>query len=119
MIDVSELITDPDFCQTIHVKRNKCQIVSYKPQIDESKLELVGVITQADKKSIEMLPEFDQVTGAINVYTREELYTTGDYPDGDYISDIIVYRGREYKVYANVANMDYGFCKSTCVLMTR
>ena len=119
MINVSELVTDPDFCQPIQIKRQKCQIVKHRQEVTEETLTFVGVITQADPKTVEMLPEADRLSGAIAVYTREELYTTGTYPEGEYISDIVVYRGREYKVYANVGNMDYGFCESLCTLMMR
>lgn len=119
MINVSQLITNRRFSQTITVKRNQCAIVKYKPVIKETELTLKGVIAPADQKALEMLPEADRVSGTISVFTREQLYLTGDSPEGDYISDIIIHHGQEYKLQAQMDYSDYGYYQSICTLMSR
>lgn len=119
MINVGELIYDPDFCQTITVERTSCQIVNHRAEYSSSTFNVTGVITIADSKTLQMLPEADRLSGAINVFTEKELYITSHQETGPYISDIIHFEGKNYKIMNSFGDMQYGFCKSTCILMER
>lgn len=118
MINVSELITDPDFAQPngISIIRRSCQTVNHKPVVTETNLTLAGIITIANDTSIEALPESDRSTESIHVFTLEKLFTTGyenDTAVNGYLSDIVVWNGANYRVMSCLDDTQYGFCRST------
>lgn len=121
MINVSELIGDPDFCQPngVKVTRRQMEIVNHKPKNTEKKLTLTGIITIADEQSDEMLPEADRNKEAINVFTYSRLFCTGyDRATGrDYMADIVTFEGVNYKVAYCLNDAQYGFCRSKAVKM--
>lgn len=121
MINVSELIGDPDFCQPngVKVTRRPMEIVNHKPKNTEKKLTLTGIITIADEQSDEMLPEADRNKEAINVFTYSRLFCTGyDRATGrDYMADIVTFEGVNYKVAYCLNDEQYGFCRSKAVKM--
>lgn len=121
MINVRELITDPDFCQKIKVTRTKAEIYNYVPRQTQTSFFVTGIITIADDKDLQMLPQADRLSGAINVFTEQELYVThyNSEENQAYISDIIDFEGETYKVAYQLGDMQYGFCRSTCVRMER
>ena len=121
MINVSELIGDPDFCQSngVKVTRRTVTIVNHKPVTQEQKLTLVGIITISDEQSDEMLPEADRNKEAIHIFTYKRLMCTGcDRATGkDYMADIVTFEGVNYKVAYCLNDAQYGFCRSTAVKM--
>lgn len=118
MINVSELINDPDFAQPggVNFIRRKCTVVNHRPSVTETKMNVVGIITIADDTSVEMLPEADRSTESIHVFTYEQLFTTGRKDDtavDGYLSDIVIWQGVKYKVMKCLDDSQYGFCRST------
>ena len=79
MINIGELITDPDFAQPggINIIRRKCEIVNHRPVPTETVLNVPGIITIASDTSVEKLPEADRSTEDIHIFTHEQLLTTG------------------------------------------
>lgn len=45
-------------------------------------------------KNIRMLPEADKLSGAIYVFTENELYVTSNREESAYISDIVYFEGK-------------------------
>lgn len=122
MINVSELITDPDFAQPngIEVIRTTYTIVDHEPELSQKVLRLKGIVTIANDKSIQMDPEADRSAEQIHVFTREPLYTTGatdEADEVDYISDIVVWQNVKYKVQSVLDDVQYGFNRATCEKM--
>ena len=121
MINVSELIGDPDFCQPngVKVTRRLMERVNHKPKNTEKKLTLTGIITIADEQSDETLTEADRNKEAINVFTYARLFCTGyDRATGrDYMADIVTFEGVNYKVAYCLNDAQYGFCRSKAVKM--
>ena len=58
MINVSELIGDPDFCQPngIKVTRRPSHIENHKVQYSEQSLTFVGIITIAEEHNDDIVP---------------------------------------------------------------
>lgn len=120
MINISELIGDPDFTQPngVTVKRTSYSIVNHKvvPNTPRT-LKLTGIITIANDRTTDMQPESDRNAEAINVFTYKPLYTTG-IPDASsvstFLSDVIIWQGLEYAVMNCMDDAQYGFCKSVC-----
>lgn len=118
MINIGELITDPDFAQPggINIIRRKCEIVNHRPVPTETVLNVPGIITIASDTSVEKLPEADRSTEDIHIFTHEQLLTTGRKDDvavEDYLSDIVVWQGVKYIVMKCMDDTQYGFCRST------
>lgn len=119
MINVGELIYDPDFCQIITIVRNETKVVDYKEVLKQSTFKVTGIIT-VDNKSAEMQDAADWISGQINVFTKDALKVSSKYIDGSrYIGDVVLFEGKNYKVDSILPDMQYGFCKSICTLIER
>ena len=115
MINVAELINDPDFTQPsgITVIRKKWEIKNHQSVVSDTQFNVSGIITTEKFKDIEVHPEFERNTEAVNIYTREQLYTTGNYPgEGEFVSDEILWHGERYRIYSVQDDSDYGFFRS-------
>ena len=119
MINVSELIEDPDFCQPrgITIKRTKQNISDHRVVETIETLRVQGIITISNENEDELLPESDRNKESIHVFTYNRLKCTGkDKKDGiNYGSDIVVWNGNEYIVRYCLDDAQYGFCRSTAV----
>lgn len=118
MINIGELITDPDFAQPggVNFIRRKCDIVNHRPSVTETVMNVPGIITIASDTSVEKLPEADRSTEDIHIFTHEQLFTTGRKDDvavNDYLSDIVIWQGVKYIVMKCMDDTQYGFCRST------
>lgn len=123
MINVSELIDDPDFCQPsgISITRATTKIENHIPVRKEYKVKERGIITIANENNDELLPESDKNSEAIHVFTYNRLKTVGiDKLDGKtYDADIIHYNGNDYIVRYCLDDAQYGFCRSTAVKLAQ
>ena len=121
MINVSELIEDPDFCQPsgIKVKRTTVSIINHTPVEKIKVITLQGIITINSENTDELLSEADRNSESINIFTYNRLKTVGkDKLDGkSYGADIIIFEGNEYIVKSCMNDAQYGFCKSIAVKM--
>lgn len=121
MINISELITDPDFCQTngISITRATTKIVNHSPVETTKKITLQGIITIDNENEDSMLAEADLNKERIHVFTHERLKCTGvDKLNGTtYSSDIVHFNGNSYIVRYCLDDAQYGFCRSTAVKM--
>lgn len=119
MINVKELITDPDFCQPngITIMRSTTEIVDHRPKKNTEQIKVAGIITISNENTDELLPEADRNSEHIHVFTRERLKTVGcDKLDGkEYGADIVVFNGANYIVRYCLDDAQYGFCRSTAV----
>lgn len=119
MINISELIEDPDFCQPsgIVVKRTTQTIENHRIVESTEQINVKGIITINNENEDELLPEADRNKESIHVFTYNRLKCTGkDKVDGNnYGSDIVVWNGNEYIVRYCLDDAQYGFCRSTAV----
>ena len=119
MINISELINDPDFCQPngISVTRTITSIVNHRVSEETTDIKLTGIITIADENEDSMLSEADLNSERIHIFTYNRLKTVGiDKLDGkEYGADIVHFNGNDYIVRYCLDDAQYGFCKSTAV----
>lgn len=118
LINVSELIGDPDFTQPngVNIIRRQVQIIEHEPSVTETKLNLTGIITIANDNSLEAKPQYDENAESIHIFTYEPLLTTGLQSDdavNGYLSDLVVWQGVKYRVMSCLDDAQYGFCRST------
>lgn len=115
MINVSEVITDPDFAQPYMVYRQFGEWErGHWKSADEKRIRVTGVVTVADAKTLEQLPEGDRITGLMCFYATQELFETRE----EGISDQIEWRGERYKVKRVFPYGDYGYYKAVGERMT-
>ena len=131
MINISELIYDTDFAQPqgINFTRRKFTTENHRPKTTNTDMNVPGIITIADEVSDEMLQEFDSNSEYIHAFARTKFFTTGrnanevpvviegEDPDDKYLSDIIHFNGKHYKVMKVLDDVQYGFSRATAVSM--
>jgi hypothetical protein len=114
-IDVSELMSDPDFVDQI-------QVITRTPYVDylgQNKIQsmlsnTVGSVQPADVATIQKLPDAMRVENLYSFWVKMELVTS----DPGKYSSILVFRGRRYQVktVANWSNFGEGFSEGVCVV---
>ena len=119
MIDVSEVITDPDLAQSYTVLRSTGSFVKGLWTEDTpTSITMTGVITVANDRELDQIPEGDRIKGAMVFHSTQVLYTTrvgtneSRKATRSGISDKIVWRGEQYKVLNVSPYIDYGFYKA-------
>lgn len=115
LIDVSELLLDPDFTdQATLIKRYLDVNANGEAVIAEMETPITAVIQGVNNQDLVKLPEGARLSDAITVYYQGELQA--ELENG--YSDIIVWRGRRYEVgpvTENFMNHGAGFTKAICV----
>lgn len=122
MINVSELIDDPDFCTTFAVTRATNGITQSGPGAGELVVAsaLVGPFTgviqpNTNPDALAVLPEGLRNDRAIIIWSRERLYYGGDGGGTDDISDYVSYGGSTWRVYGGRDWGQHGYCESWAV----
>ena len=123
MINVGELIGDPDFAwdSSIEVTRREQKVVNHKNVITERIFDIVAIVTISDEAKDEMREYASQIEEAIYIFSSDPLYTTGKLPQyGDtYLSDIVLWNGKKYVVMACKNWQKFGYCRSTAIQISQ
>lgn len=124
LINVSELITDPDFAQPngINVIRRQNTIQNHRNTIVETQLKVSGIITIADDTSTNFQEGFNRNDSKIHIFTLKKLYVYNHEEDNTppgqgYLSDIVLFHGNKYEVVSVLDDTDYGFSRATATVM--
>ncbi len=113
-IDVSRIVNDPRFAQSFTVLRSTGTGAFQQGGYAQNSVTLThfGVIEDSNPDEIWQAPEADRITGSITVWDTQELFRTN--PAGT--SDVVVWRGHQYKVYQIQDRSDMGgFWRAVCV----
>lgn len=95
MIDMAEMLHDPDFCTTfIVIRKIPGEWIQGEQLQTERRLYIEGIVLPSSSKDIDMLPEGDRRSGLKTFFAEEELKVT----DTETTSDICVFKGRYYKL---------------------
>lgn len=114
MINVSELVSDPDLGgQLFTVLRfqnaGSFQLGGYTEQ--PIAINLFGVIQPSEPKALDMTPEGDRARGSISVWCSQQIYTTSSAGT----SDLIIWQGNKYRVMSSNPWNQGGFWVCACV----
>lgn len=119
MINISELITDPDFCQLngISITRSTVELVDFKEVEIPTEIKVQGIITIDSENEDSLLSEADLNSERIHIFTHQRLKTVGvdKLDEKAYSSDIVHFNGADYIVRYCLDDAQYGFCRSTAV----
>ena len=118
LVNVSRIIKDPKFNQAFTVRRSSGSFVNGRWVETYADLSFRGVISVADAKTLQAMPEGDRITGAIVIHTlySDPIYTTRSEGDvsgtGPGTSDIIVWRSEHYRILKVDPYVDYGYFRA-------
>lgn len=112
MINVSDIIQDPDFAQSFTIYRTNGAwkdgiFVTEKPY----PINAYGVILPVQPQTLALLPEGERILGSISIRSLTKMYKTN--PDG--ISDEIEWHGERYKITETTPWQDFGFFEAYAV----
>lgn len=119
LLNISELIVDPDFCQDFKVLRREGTWNLGRFTTTETEIDTYGIIDPQPTKEMQFNPDGVLLKGIIKVYTHLELYTTQKINNEDgksYNSDLVVWHGNHYIVIDEDNYADYGYRAYTCQL---
>lgn len=111
MINIAEIIADPDFMQPYTVRRNTGTWVNGRFVETPTTLNFFGVVIPANAQDIQMLPEGDRVSGLINFYTTaDNPFQISKADNGELgTSDQPIWRGNNYRILQVFDYQDYGY----------
>ena len=112
MINVSKAIRDPRLSQQITIYRKSGEWNKGRFEQTEQQLSMLGVVSIAKSKDIEMIPEGDRVGGEIVIHTLEKIFVTHNSDNNKGTSDEILWDGERYKIYSVSPYMQYGYYKA-------
>jgi hypothetical protein len=116
LIDVSELLIDPDFTdQATLITRTVQNEPNGKANVIETSQTITAVIQSGAQGSLDKYPEGSRLSDSITVYYRGELRmcNTGG------LADVIVWQGRRYQVTdvdQDYLNWGSGYTRAICAL---
>lgn len=106
MIDVSEIVVDPDFVQAFTYIRRQLEWVNGRETSTETTFQGEGTIIPETTKDMDLREGGALITGTIRIWTHEKLYTT---TDEGYLADLVVYKGQRYIIHADRDLQEYGY----------
>jgi hypothetical protein len=116
LINLSELTTDPDFCQNFTVLRSVGGEFGEGGWVagEEEEIEVVGVVVPSSGKELMQIDMADRPKGSMSFYTNTAfpIYTTRNLEGQQEISDKIRWQGEIYKLLIVEPFLDYGFYKA-------
>jgi len=120
LLNIAELITDPDFCQDFTIIRRTGVWQNARFITTDEEIPCYGIIDPKATEEMQFNPDGVLIRGLIKVYTHMNLYTTHKSSseaslDG-YISDMVVWQGKNYIVLDEDNYSDYGYRAFTCQL---
>lgn len=115
MINVSEIITDPDFAQNFIVYRSTGSFVDGVWTENTPKaIKMLGVVTVSSQRELDMVAEGDRIKGAMTFHTICPIYVTRVGTTAG-TSDKILWRGEYYKLANVYPEVDWGYWKGVGV----
>lgn len=111
MINIAEVIENPDFTQAITIQRSSGSFELGGWQNALTSVFVSAVVTVATAQDLSQVPQGDRVTGAMTFYSTEQIFQT--HADGSPgTSDTIWWRGQQYRVAQVWPYADYGYWKA-------
>ncbi len=116
MIDLSEVVADPDLAEPFTIFRTTGYFDrggwTAGPPVQ---IPARGVVTPASDRELDMVPEGDRIKGSMTFHTHEELHLTS-VSEGS-VSDKILWQGDYYRLVFIAPWTSFGFNKAVGVRM--
>lgn len=120
MINVVELLSDPDFAQTYSVFRPTGYWSRGRYVITgQEELKFFGPVLPSTMKEINTVPEGDRVTGMMTFYTPNTcLFKLSRDNSEEGMSDQVVWHNERYKIVQIFSYDDFGYQKAIGVRLS-
>jgi hypothetical protein len=122
MIDLSDVVNDPDFAQDFSIVRSNGGSWQLGQWVDATIIvPCFGIIQPSTPEELEQVPEGDRVKGAMSFHSEcvlFETHTNGPNDANAGISDIINWRGQNYRLVKVFPWEDFGYYKAIGVRMS-
>lgn len=119
LLDLSDVVQSREYTQMITIIRHTGGEWIEGDYIEkEEELTIRGVVSAADAKEINMIPEGDRTSETKVIHSVSRIYTTrlGTRENSESgTSDIIIWNGNKYKVMSVQDTSDYGYWRATIV----
>lgn len=113
LLDLSDIVVSPEFCQTITVIKHSNGRYENGIYIeDEEELTMVGVVSATDEKELQQIPEGDRTKSTKTIHVTEELTLSEGNSSKKRSSDLIKYNGNIYRIISLQDASDYGYYKA-------
>jgi len=112
LIQVGEVLNDPDVCQEFQVLRSAVTWLNGVAQNTTVPLDFYGAISIAKSRDLAMVPEGDKISEAIVCWSTQELLGTHATEGIGGLSDLIVWRGLQWRVLECKYYSDYGYWRA-------
>lgn len=112
-IDVSELLLDPDFTQSVQVIRATAPVdIHGRVTPVETTFEIVASVQANSGQALAMLVDGSRISDSISVHSQTLLFAS----EQGRVADIVVWRNRRYvvKIVRLWDGWGAGFCSATC-----
>ena len=110
MIEISELLADPDFTAPVTLYRSEGEWKNGKFISGETPVVVMGSVQPADDEDVVMTPQGDQIQCDMLLYTASPVYVTREKG----VSDEMEWRGERYRIMGVEEWTNYGYNKAKC-----
>jgi hypothetical protein len=117
LINVSEVVNDPDFAQSFLIMRSTGVFLNGVWNSTVTAVQGYGVIADITDRDLDMIPEGDFVKGGKVFWSSQILYATHATAGVGGSSDILVWRGLNYRVLQVKLYEDYGYWRAMTTRM--
>ena len=110
-INVSELISDPDFCTTFIVeKKSSGKWSKGQPVYELTRTTVTGIVAPSASEDLSLMPESDRKHGMKTFYTDTDMRL--EVSDTEKTSDICIWNGKRYKLINGWNYSNNGYYKA-------
>lgn len=115
LIDVTELLEDPDFAESFRLIRTTGQWNEGRFEVNAPEsIPFYGPVQPPSSQDMEILPEGERLKGVMCFWVKgSEVYLTRE----DGIGDLFLWRGNHYKIIQVNQWADYGWVKAFGIRM--
>lgn len=116
MIEVSELLNDPDLCESFTITRTTgtFQIGGWQKNVPQV-IQAYGAVRNTSGKELEMVPEADRIKNTLTFRTVFPLYTTNE--QLGQVSDVLTFHGEDYRILAVKDYSQQGYFLAIATIM--
>lgn len=116
MIDVSEMLNDPDLCESFTITRTTgtFQIGGWVKNIPQQ-IQAYGAVRNTSGKELDMIPEADRVKNTLTFRSVTPMFETSE--ANGMISDVLAFHGEQYRILAVKDYSSQGYYLAIATIM--
>jgi len=115
LIDVSELMTDPDFTNTISLTRRTQTISDYgEITLTGTSTNMTAIVQAGNGETLARNPDYSVMTDWITIYAKFDFRADGN----GYFADLVTWGGHDFQVKSvtDFMNWGEGYTRADCLI---